>query len=83
MRACVSVTSEAEIVLVDLDHEFAVHISEHPTVHPVRHKSVGGSQKTPLKCLDYMCQKCVDMCGVNVTGTNVIFITVKGIALVN
>lgn len=31
-------TSEAEILLIDLDHELSVNISKHATVHPVRHK---------------------------------------------
>lgn len=40
-RVCVCVfdlTSVAKILLIDLDHEFSVNISENAAVHPVRHK---------------------------------------------
>lgn len=37
--ACVCcLTSAAEIVLIDLDHEFSINITKHAAVHPVRHK---------------------------------------------
>lgn len=38
--ACVHflLTSRAEIVLIDLDHEFSINIPKNATVHPVRHK---------------------------------------------
>lgn len=45
LRACAGVherahalTSAAEVLLIDLDHELPINISEHAAVHPVRHK---------------------------------------------
>lgn len=45
LRTCAGVhkrarvlTSAAQVLLVDLDHELPINISKHATVHPVRHK---------------------------------------------
>lgn len=39
-------TSEAEVFLIDLDHEFPINISKHSAVHPVRHKPMCGTVQT-------------------------------------
>ena len=45
MQVC-HLTSEAEILLIDLDHEFSVNISKHAAIHPVRHKPNWSTWKT-------------------------------------
>lgn len=42
--AC-GLTSETEVLLIDLYHEFSINISKHATVHPVRHKPMWSTAK--------------------------------------